>query len=51
MTSPRGPGSVIATVAGTWAWMRAGGEGLDDERAAEIGLSREREQQILADVA
>ncbi len=40
-----------ATVAGTWAWMRAGGEGLDDERVAEIGISREREEQILADVA
>ena len=42
---------LAATVADTWAWMqdtavRAGGE-----RAAEIGISLEREQQILARVA
>jgi 2'-hydroxyisoflavone reductase len=42
---------LAATVADTWSWMqdtavRAGGE-----RAAEIGISLEREQQILARVA
>lgn len=36
------------TVAGTWAWLQAGGEVLDGERASEIGISPEREEQILA---
>ena len=39
-----------ATVADTWAWLRSTGMVLDDERAGEIGLSRERERQILASV-
>lgn len=38
------------TVADTWAWMQAGVT-VGDERSAEIGLSREREQQVLAAVA
>ena len=36
-----------ATVADTWSWMQDGGAGLDDERAGEIAISPEREQQIL----
>jgi nucleoside-diphosphate-sugar epimerase len=40
-----------ATVADTWTWLRSTGMVLDDERAGEIGLSRERERQILASVA
>jgi 2'-hydroxyisoflavone reductase len=36
-----------ATVADTWSWMKGGDVGLDDGRAGEIGISREREQQIL----
>jgi 2'-hydroxyisoflavone reductase len=39
---------LAATVADTWSWLRSSGESLNDERATEIGLSREREQQILA---
>jgi hypothetical protein len=39
-----------ATVADTWAWLRSSGTVLGDERAGEIGLSREREQQILGSV-
>jgi nucleoside-diphosphate-sugar epimerase len=39
-----------ATVAATWAWLRSSGSVLGDERAGEIGLSREREEQILASV-
>jgi 2'-hydroxyisoflavone reductase len=42
---------LAATVAGTWSWLRGAREGADDERATEIGLSRERERQILANVA
>ena len=38
---------LAATVADTWQWMQDGGY-LYDERAGEIGISREREQQILA---
>jgi 2'-hydroxyisoflavone reductase len=38
-------------VADTWAWMQEGHAPGDDERAAEIGISREREQQILSLVA
>jgi 2'-hydroxyisoflavone reductase len=40
--------SLEATVASTWSWLRDGGAVLDDERAGEIGLSGEREEQILA---
>ncbi len=36
-----------ATVADTWSWMQDQDTGLDDVRAGEIGISREREQQIL----
>ena len=43
--------SLAATVAGTWSWMLAAGADFDDERAGEIGIKREREQQILASVA
>ena len=39
------------TVADTWAWLRDINEDLDDERASEIGISREREQRILASVS
>jgi nucleoside-diphosphate-sugar epimerase len=39
-----------ATVADTWTWLRSTGMVQDDERAGEIGLSRERERQILASV-
>jgi nucleoside-diphosphate-sugar epimerase len=42
---------LAATVADTWSWMQQGIAPGDDERAGEIGISREREQQILADVA
>jgi nucleoside-diphosphate-sugar epimerase len=42
---------LTATVADTWSWMLAADTGLDDERAGEIGIKREREQQILASVA
>jgi nucleoside-diphosphate-sugar epimerase len=41
---------LAATVADTWAWMRDGGQDSRDERASEIGISREREHQILASV-
>jgi len=42
--------SLTATVADTWAWMRDGNVTLDDERAGEVGISRERELRILASV-
>jgi nucleoside-diphosphate-sugar epimerase len=42
---------LAATVAGTWSWLRSSGEAQDNERASEIGLSREREEQILARVS
>jgi nucleoside-diphosphate-sugar epimerase len=42
---------LAATVADTWAWLQGSDQALDDERAAEVGISRERERQILADVA
>ena len=42
---------LAATVADTWSWMLETGAKFGDERAAELGLSREREQQILARVA
>jgi 2'-hydroxyisoflavone reductase len=38
---------LAATVADTWQWMQDGGT-VFDERAGEVGLSPEREQQILA---
>jgi len=38
-------------VADTWSWMQEGGPGAGDTRAAEIGISRERERQILASVS
>jgi 2'-hydroxyisoflavone reductase len=39
------------TVADTWSWMQQGGMGAQDERSAEIGISPDREQEILASVA
>jgi len=42
---------LAATAADTWSWMRKAAAEFGDERAAELGLSREREQQILARVA
>jgi 2'-hydroxyisoflavone reductase len=42
---------LAATVEDTWAWMQDSGAEGDDERAGEIGISREREQRILAAVA
>jgi 2'-hydroxyisoflavone reductase len=42
---------LAATVDDTWSWMQATTAGRDDERASEIGISRERERQILARVA
>jgi nucleoside-diphosphate-sugar epimerase len=41
---------LAATVADTWSWVQGDGAELGDERASEIGISREREQQILASV-
>jgi 2'-hydroxyisoflavone reductase len=38
-----------ATVADTWRWMQDGGRA-HDERAGEIGISSDREQEILASV-
>ena len=42
---------LAVTVDDTWSWMRATAVTPDDERASEIGISRERERQILARVA
>ena len=42
---------LAATVADTWSWMQDTAVRADGERAAEIGISLEREQQILARVA
>jgi 2'-hydroxyisoflavone reductase len=42
---------LAATVADTWSWMQEGKALGDDERAGEIGISREREQRILSDFA
>lgn len=42
---------LAATVRDTWNWMRDTAGPMDDERSSEIGISREREQQILARVA
>ena len=39
------------TVSATWAWMQGDRSGADDERASEIGMSRDREERILACVA
>jgi nucleoside-diphosphate-sugar epimerase len=40
-----------ATVTDTWSWMQHEDVRPDDERANAIGISREREQRILTDVA
>ena len=42
---------LAATVRDTWLWMQDAAAQPDDERPSEIGISREREQQILARVA
>jgi 2'-hydroxyisoflavone reductase len=42
---------LAATVDETWSWMQQDRAPGDDERAGEIGISREREQRILAHVA
>jgi 2'-hydroxyisoflavone reductase len=42
---------LAVTVADAWSWLQGGGEVLDGERVSEIGISREREQQVLASVA
>jgi nucleoside-diphosphate-sugar epimerase len=39
------------TVRATWSWMQDTAARADGERASEVGISREREQQILARVA
>ncbi|MGH3188310.1 MAG: NAD-dependent epimerase/dehydratase family protein [Streptosporangiaceae bacterium] len=39
------------TVAATWSWMQDDRTWTSDERAAEVGISRDREQRILASVA
>jgi len=38
---------LAATVADTWSWLQDSGDNPDDERAAEIGMSGDRERQIL----
>ena len=38
------------TVADTWSWLQGSAESPDDERASEIGITREREQEIIASV-
>jgi 2'-hydroxyisoflavone reductase len=43
--------TLAATVTDTWSWMHGGGAVLGHERASEIGITLEREQQILASVA
>lgn len=42
---------LAATVADTWSWLQGSERVLDDERATEVGISRERERQILASVS
>jgi len=42
---------LAATVQQTWVWMQSETAPGGDERASEIGISREREQSILASVA
>jgi hypothetical protein len=37
-------------VADTWTWLESANAGSLDERAAEIGISMDREQRILAGV-
>jgi 2'-hydroxyisoflavone reductase len=39
------------TVADTWSWLQETNGKIGDERASEIGISREREQRILASVS
>jgi nucleoside-diphosphate-sugar epimerase len=39
---------LAATVADTWSWMQKADVLSDDERAGEIGISRQREEEILA---
>jgi 2'-hydroxyisoflavone reductase len=39
------------TVADTWSWMLTSDGDVEDERAAEIGISSEREQQVLVNLA
>jgi 2'-hydroxyisoflavone reductase len=39
---------LAATVADTWSWLLRSGASPDDERAAEIGISSDRERQILS---
>jgi 2'-hydroxyisoflavone reductase len=39
------------TVADTWSWLQQAAQTADDPRAAEIGISPDREQRILARVA
>jgi nucleoside-diphosphate-sugar epimerase len=41
---------LAVTVADTWSWLQESDAGLDDERASEIGISPEREREILASV-
>jgi nucleoside-diphosphate-sugar epimerase len=40
--------TLAETVADTWSWLQEGRTALDVERASEIGITREREQRILA---
>jgi nucleoside-diphosphate-sugar epimerase len=40
---------LAGTVADTWSWMREADVLADDERASEIGISRQREAEILAE--
>lgn len=39
---------LAVTVADTWSWLQRSGSSSDDERAAEIGISSDRERQILS---
>src|SRR5450755_721537 len=38
---------LAATVADTWSWLQYSGDNPDEKRAAEIGMSSDRERQIL----
>jgi nucleoside-diphosphate-sugar epimerase len=42
---------VAETAADTWSWIQSGDAGAADIRAVEIGLSRERETQVLTALA
>jgi hypothetical protein len=43
---------LAAAVADTWSWLQDGGvTALDAERVSEIGMSSEREQQVLASMS